>query len=425
MNERNNCNLSKSFDTLISGFMGAAFTGFLQFSMVSPVIAQITPDNTLGNSPSVVNNQSLNNLLIEGGVKNNSNLFHSFQEFNINQGQQVFFYNPQNINNIITRITGNNPSNINGTLGVNGAANLFLINPKGIIFGAGSSLDINGSFIGSTADSINFSDGNIFSAVEPNNPQLLQINVPLGLQYGKNPASIQLQQAELQVKPGKTLGLIGGNVSLDNTTLRAAGGTVKLGGLLSAGIVNLNPTESLIFPTNVTLGDVSLINESLINVMDEGGGNIFVEARNFSLSDSNLRAGIKRRLGNENAISGDIIINSTENTNILDNSEINNTLEGNSLGNGGQIAIKSNNFFLKDSIVSTDSESSGNGGNLIVEATNKLEIISSPINFTLKRGEGRKGLFARVEAKGTGNGGSITVKAPEISVSGLGGIISK
>ncbi|MEO0844147.1 MAG: filamentous hemagglutinin N-terminal domain-containing protein, partial [Cyanobacteria bacterium J06643_5] len=81
-----------------------------------PASAQITPDTTLGNSPSKVNSQSLNNLVIEGGVRNQSNLFHSFQEFNINNRQQVFFTNPQGINNIITRITGNNPSNINGVL---------------------------------------------------------------------------------------------------------------------------------------------------------------------------------------------------------------------------------------------------------------------------------------------------------------------
>ena len=221
MNNQGSYNLNKSLHTLIYSLTGAALTGLLQFAIAFPTSAQVTPDNTLGNSPSVVNNQNINNLLIEGGVRNNSNLFHSFQEFNINQGQQVYFNNPQNINNIITRVTGNNISNINGTLGVNGAANLFLINPKGLIFGKGSSLDINGSFIGSTAESINFSDGGIFSAVEPNNPALLKINVPLGLQYGNNPASIQLEQAELQVKPDKTLGLIGRNVSLNNTTLKA------------------------------------------------------------------------------------------------------------------------------------------------------------------------------------------------------------
>ena len=425
MNIKNslNLNLNKFIYSLIYNFLGFGITGLFQLVLIPDVIAQITPDNTLGNSPSIINNQDLNNLLIEGGVKNNSNLFHSFQEFNINQGQKVYFSNPQDINNIITRITGNNPSNINGVLGINGTANLFFINPKGIIFGEGSSLDINGSFIGSTANSINFSDGNIFSAVEPNNPQLLTINVPLGLQYANNPAPIQLQQANLKVKPGKNISLIGGNISLDNSNVQAPGGRVQLSGLLSTGTVELNDSLSFSLPINVTLADIELTNKSTGDVMGAGGGNIVIDARNFSLSNSNLLAGIRINMGDDNAISGNIMINSTENINILDNSEISNTLEPNSLGNGGQIAIKSSNFFLKDSTVSTNSQSSGNGGNLIVEATNKLEIFSSSINLT-QGTEGRQGLFARVERNASGEGGTITVKGEEIIISGFGGIIS-
>ena len=80
MNNQGSYNLNKSLHTLIYSFTGAAFTGFLQFAIASPTSAQITPDNTLGHSPSVVNNLDLNNLRIEGGLRNNSNLFHSFQE---------------------------------------------------------------------------------------------------------------------------------------------------------------------------------------------------------------------------------------------------------------------------------------------------------------------------------------------------------
>ncbi|BAY84322.1 filamentous hemagglutinin family outer membrane protein [Calothrix parasitica NIES-267] len=422
MNNQGSYNLSKSLHTLIYSFTGAAFTGFLQFAIAFPTFAQITPDNTLGNSPSIVNNQNFNNLQIEGGLRNNSNLFHSFQEFNINQGQRVYFNNPQNINNIITRVTGNNISNINGLLGVSGSANLFLINPKGIIFGAGSSLDINGSFIGSTAESINFSDGSIFSAVEPNNPQLLTINVPLGLQYGNNPAPIQLQQANLTIKPNEVLGLIGGNISLDNSSLTVPGGTVQLAGLSSVGTVNLNDLQSLSFSEGTSFNDIYIVNQSSINVAAADNGNIFINANNFYLNDSNFRAGIKQGLGNPNAKSGDIRINATGNTTIEQQSSINNTLEANSLGNGGQIYIKTNNLFLKDSIILANTYSSGNVGDLIIEAANKIEIISSPSNFTLKGAEGRKGLFSSVERDATGDASDITVSAKDILISGLGGI---
>ncbi len=396
----------------------------LYFSLliVSPALAQVIPDNTLENSPSKVNSQNLTNVLIEGGVRNQNNLFHSFQEFNVNSGQQIRFANPQDVNNIITRITGNNPSNINGVLGVNGLANLFLINPKGIIFGKDSSLDINGSFIASTAESVIFSDGN-FSAVEPNNPALLKINVPLGLQLGKNAKPIQLQQANLEVKSGQALGLIGGNVNLENTTLKAPGGTIKLGGLLAEGTINLNNLQSFGFPEDVKLADISLNNQSDIDVMDAGGGSIFVDANNFYLNNSNLRAGIKTGLGNTDAAAGNIDINAEGDINLNQNSNINNILEPNSIGEGGKIDIRANNFFLKDSNILTDTESSGNAGDLTVIAENTLEIISSPINITLG-GEGRKGLSSRTEDNATGNGGNITINARDVTVSGIGGINS-
>ncbi|NEQ10889.1 MAG: filamentous hemagglutinin N-terminal domain-containing protein, partial [Moorea sp. SIO4E2] len=80
--------------------------------------------------------------LLSGGVVN---------DFNVEELQRVYFANPAGIENIISRVTGTNPSSILGTLGVDGAANLFLLNPHGIIFGANAQLDIQGSFVASTA----------------------------------------------------------------------------------------------------------------------------------------------------------------------------------------------------------------------------------------------------------------------------------
>jgi filamentous hemagglutinin family protein len=102
-------------------------------------VAQITPDATLGSENSSitprVNSENESVDLITGGATRGSSLFHSFLEFNVNHGQRVYFDNPANINNIFSRVTGNNVSHILGTLGVYGNANLYLLNPKGIIFG--------------------------------------------------------------------------------------------------------------------------------------------------------------------------------------------------------------------------------------------------------------------------------------------------
>ena len=102
-----------------------------------PAIAQIIPDNSLGAESSRTVADTINKLpsdRIEGGATRGVNLFHSLREFNISEGRGAYFANPSGIANIFTRVTGGNPSNILGTLGVLGNSNLFLINPKGIVF---------------------------------------------------------------------------------------------------------------------------------------------------------------------------------------------------------------------------------------------------------------------------------------------------
>ncbi|MEQ8958006.1 MAG: filamentous hemagglutinin N-terminal domain-containing protein, partial [Coleofasciculus sp. C2-GNP5-27] len=192
----------------------------LLFIPCNPVLAQITPDSTLGaEGSSILQNgvviDGVTADLIQDGASRGSALFHSFLEFNINEGQRVYFANPDGIEAIFSRVTGTDPSDILGTLGDNGAADLIFINPNGILFGENAQLDIRGSFIGSTANGVVFENGTIFSATNPEAPPLLTINVPLGLQYGEvaggqNSAAIT-NLGTLEV--GKNLTLVGGTVS--------------------------------------------------------------------------------------------------------------------------------------------------------------------------------------------------------------------
>ena len=190
--------------------------------------AQLIPDGTLGKESSTVN-PSVERDLIEGGAIRDNNLFHSFKEFNVNPAQKVYFSNPENITNILTRVTGSNASKIFGTLGVSGNANLFLINPNGIIFGKNAFLDIKGSFSATTAESI-FIDNYEFSAVNPNETPLLKINLTPGLQYGKiNPQSEIENRASLQVGEKQNLTLLGGRVNHQGSLI-APGGKVEVSG---------------------------------------------------------------------------------------------------------------------------------------------------------------------------------------------------
>ncbi|NET73278.1 MAG: filamentous hemagglutinin N-terminal domain-containing protein, partial [Sphaerospermopsis sp. SIO1G2] len=96
------------------------------FSTEKKILAQVNPDNTLGQEQSLVIEVNELKSIINGGATRGQNLFHSFQEFNIGAGKSIYFSNPTGVKNILTRITGSNNSNILGTLGVEGSANLFL-----------------------------------------------------------------------------------------------------------------------------------------------------------------------------------------------------------------------------------------------------------------------------------------------------------
>ncbi|MBD2208529.1 filamentous hemagglutinin N-terminal domain-containing protein [Nostoc linckia FACHB-104] len=204
--------------------------------LTSGVKAQIIPDNSLGSDRSIVtpNVQQQGNVIerIDGGAIRGNNLFHSFQDFNVGDQQRVYFANPSNIENILGRVTGNQASKIFGTLGVLGGANLYLINPNGIIFGQNARLDISGSFFASTSSGVLFPNGEKFSTQNPQSPPLLTIKQPLGLDSWLPPESTITNSGNLSV--GKDLTLLGQNLDLQgqlqagrNLTLQASD-TVKI-----------------------------------------------------------------------------------------------------------------------------------------------------------------------------------------------------
>ena len=165
----------KSKQLLLSYLLGCnALLMGLVINTSKNAIAQITPDNTLGAENSIINYGALKDI-INGGATRGTNLFHSFQEFNVDAGKSIYFANPTNIQNILTRVTGGNGSNILGTLGVEGTANLFLINPNGISFGKDAVLDIRGSFTATTADGIKLGENGLFSAKDPGSSILLSV----------------------------------------------------------------------------------------------------------------------------------------------------------------------------------------------------------------------------------------------------------
>ncbi|MDZ8263830.1 filamentous hemagglutinin N-terminal domain-containing protein [Nostoc sp. ChiQUE01b] len=345
-------------------------------SLQERVFAQITPDATLPTNSSVTRDGNIFNII--GGTKAGSNLFHSFSEFSVPPRGTAYFNNALDIQNIISRVTGGSASNIDGLIRANAPANLFLINPKGIIFGQRARLDVKGSFVATTANAIAFGDKVIFSATNPTTSPLLTIN-PSAFLFNQIPtAPIQNNSANLSVKNNLSLLLVGGDINLNGGSLKASGGRVELGGLAQEGIVGLNVNDhnlSLNFPPDLLRASLSLTKGAEVDVTSNGGGSIAVNAQNIDISEkSSLRAGIKPLATAANAKAGDITLSAKETVTVKDSS-IYNAVFG--LGDGGSIRVDAGKLIIQDGIVATATTSSGSAGDLVMNASDSIELTGS------------------------------------------------
>lgn len=373
---------------------------FFLLTMATSVRSQsISIDGTTPTTP----NSCSGNCTIGGGLLRENNLFHSFANFNVDPGATVDFIDP-GVTNILTRITGNNPSNINGTLGVLGNANLFLINPHGIIFGENASLNLDGSFVATTANGLQFGNESFLTNTSAISP-LLTINPTAFLFQGNN--GTITNSGNLQVDDGKSLVLLGGNIDLLKGSLQASGGNIELGGLSTQGIVNLNTTGNLLslnFPNNGTRSNIS-INNSTINVMAKGGGNLVINGNNLSINNTEVYTGIFG-VATPTTVGGDIDINLTGSLNITD-SLLGNFVAPNSVGNGGNILINAQSIFTKNAQLLTRSFGRGNTGNISIFANDS-------ITFT----DALSLVVSQVESGAVGNGGTVDIQGSSLFMNG-------
>jgi filamentous hemagglutinin family protein len=385
--------------------------------LANPVQAQVISDGSL---PTGVTSPDSRNFTIEGGGRSGGNLFHSFSQFSVPTNGAAIFNNAADVQNIFSRVTGTTVSNIDGLIQTNGSANLFLLNPNGMLFGANARLEIGGSFLATTAHRIGFADGAEFSATKPT--AALTISVPIGIQTATNPGKITVQgvghggadiknnqlfsspSQGLTVRSGKTLALLGGDIILSGAQLRSPSGSLELGSVGSDALVGLiadaagwkfdyagvqafqdiqASKNTLLQTTAATAGAINLRGRNLTfsektyllteQFGDLPGRSLNLTAENISFNQSRLEATV---FGKGALVP--VVINATNQLNLANRSAI--RQEGVGPASGGGIVINARGIDLtsNSSLSLGTSGQDGNAGPLTITA-NSLNLNQSGI----------------------------------------------
>ncbi|BAB72324.1 filamentous hemagglutinin N-terminal domain-containing protein [Anabaena sp. FACHB-709] len=389
-------------------------------------LAQVTADQTLGTQ---VTDIGLSYFVQGGTTVGNTNLFHSFGSFNVPNDGAAIFINDPSLTNIFARVTGGTVSDIQGRIGTQGTANLYLINPNGIIFGTNASLNIGGSFVATTANTIQFPGGAEFSLTSPvtSTNTLLSVNPTAFLfnQIANQGTNSIENRGYLAVPNNKSLILLGGNIAptsnatgkilIDGGVVQALNGRVEIGGLVEPGFIGINVDGnqlSLTFPDSVAKTDISSINNGTVFTSGAGGGDIVVNADNLSLLNYGaFFTGILNNQGNAETQAGDISINATGIVTVAQNSIISNSSLG--IGDSGKINIVAQSLQIIDNSSVQSFSLQGNSGTVNVKVDDTVSLLSGQISSSVRpRGASASSLQSNLLGTPTrGKSGGINIQA--------------
>jgi filamentous hemagglutinin family protein len=366
-------------------------------------------DSTLGTQ--VVGNN--NSFAISGGVSRGQNTFHSFQDFSVPTNGVANFANPAGNQSIITRVTGNLFSDINGTINTQGA-NFLLINPNGVVFGLGTQLNVGRVFAASTANGVDLVDGAgrtlSFGTNTAGDGALLSIDPKVifnvsRLNLGGGNGEINNFGTLSTNNPGQYIGLVGGNVALNGgRIISQTSGRVELGGLSAPGSVGVGIEGTnlrLSFPQDVARANVSLTNKAVVNTVGTAGADISINAKNIEvLSGSSIANGIRSGTGT----AGDVKLQATENINIngVNSLVVNGVVLS---GKGGNILVDADSVAVQNGAsIATVTSGKGSLGNITVTAKNAVSL------------KGNSNIASIVNSGAEGNGGDINIVAGAVSL---------
>lgn len=381
-----------------------------------------------------------NQFNINGGrlSVNGENLFHSFEKLGLSKGQILNFISNPTLQNILGRVTGGEPSFINGLIQVTGGnSNLFLINPAGIVFGENASLNIPASFTATTASSIGFGNQNWFQALGENQWQTL-VGTPSDFVFNtENPGSL-VNLGNLSVSPGENINLLAGTV-LNTGTLSAPEGQIIIVAVTGQNLVRISQDGHLLnleLPSNIPQINSNFTPLSLPQLLTggtlENANTVEVNAQGqVILTSSGV---VVPTDPGTNILSGRVDVSSPTQTGghlQLTGEKIallNSTLDASGLTGGGTILIGGDykglgnfptadkTFISSNSFINANALDTGNGGEVIVWSENLTQVYGG----IQVRGGTQSGNGGFVE---TSSRGVLEInQAPDISApSGLGG----
>ncbi|OUC11735.1 MAG: filamentous hemagglutinin [Alkalinema sp. CACIAM 70d] len=387
--------------------------GLLAVSTI-PTLAQVVPDGSLSTTVTATGqNFTINNGNLVGG-----NLFHSFRQFSVPTSGSAFFNNALTVQNIFARVTGGTASNIDGLIKANGTANLFLLNPSGILFGPNASLNLGGSFLGTTASRVQFADGTEFSAVNSGTP-LLTMSAPIGLQMGNTAAPITVNGSQLKLSAKKTIALLGNNVTFNKGRVTIVDGHVSIGSAAPNNRVKLSvqPFE-LDYSSVNQFNNITLSNASTINTSGLMGGAITLQGKAITLSQGSILAshtggtspgrGIYLKASELVDLQG--VPTSSANTAIAAHSQLSATAKG------GDVTIEAPYFRMTNgAAVDLRAIGAGDAGNIIIKA-GQVDIVGEALNPVTKQRVGISTLASNTILGSSGRGGDIRIEATEVNI---------
>ncbi|HEC84541.1 MAG: hypothetical protein DRR19_27580 [Candidatus Parabeggiatoa sp. nov. 1] len=353
--------------------------------LCAPLHAQVSFDGTLGRSGALPgpDYQIGANL----GQQHGGNLFHKSHE-------SATFSGPNSVNNVISRVTGGNPSTIPN-------ADMYFLNPYGIMFGPNAKLDVQGSFHASTADYLRLQDGGQFNARQPGNSLLTVAPVEAFGFLTDSPASLSIEGSQLGTPYGKTFSLVGGDITLKGAQLHAPSGLVNLASVAQTGEVNALKPETTSFDKQ---GIITVSDNSIIEVSGLGAGAVFIRGKKLLLHDSVIQA---NTFGNQLRKAIDMVLTEAVDIRryVISNEVLSLVNRNFGSGTAGGIAIITPDLSITQTAIITHNLGAGRGGNLDIKATQiALKEAGTLSSLTL----------------GSGPGGQININATEsISLSGL------